>query len=178
MAREIFAKDPKKYIPALAEALKNLPEFEVPSWAYFVKSGVSKERAPVDENFWFTRSASILRQLYLHGVVGVGRLRTRYGSRKDRGGKRAKFFKASGKIIRLILQQAENAGLVEKVNKFQHGRRLTQKGRDFLDGVVIEEEEMPKTDEFTFEKEEIQQEVQEEANEDVETKVEEEKDGE
>jgi len=28
MAKTIFAKDPVKYIPALAEALKKIPEFE------------------------------------------------------------------------------------------------------------------------------------------------------
>jgi len=86
MAKTIFTKDPVKYIPALAEALKKIPEFEIPEWALYAKTGVSKERPPVAEDFWYTRTASILRQLYIHGVVGVGKLRTRYGSRKDRGG--------------------------------------------------------------------------------------------
>ncbi len=135
MAKTIFAQNPEKYIPALAEALKAVPEFEVPEWAMYVKSGPSRERPPAMEDFWFTRSASILRQLYIHGVVGVGKLRTRYGSRKDRGGKPDKFFKSGGKIIRVILQQAEKAGLVEKVLRMQHGRRLTQAGRDFLDSI-------------------------------------------
>jgi small subunit ribosomal protein S19e len=140
MAKTIFAQNPVRYIPALAEALKKVPEFEVPEWAMYVKTGVSRERPPMAEDFWFTRSASILRQLYIHGVVGVGKLRTRYGSRKDRGGRPDKFFKASGKIIRVILQQAEAAGLVEKILRMQHGRRLTQQGRDFLDSIEIEKD--------------------------------------
>ncbi len=135
MAKTIFAQNPEKYIPALADALKQIPEFEVPEWAMYVKSGPSRERPPVSEDFWFTRAASILRQLYIRGVVGVGKLRTRYGSRKDKGGKPDKFFKSGGKIIRVILQQAEKAGLVEKINRMQHGRRLTQTGRDFLDSI-------------------------------------------
>jgi len=135
MAKTIFAQNPEKYIPALAEALKSIPEFEVPEWAMYVKSGPSRERPPMSEDFWFTRAASILRQLYIRGVVGVGKLRTRYGSRKDRGGKPDKFFKSGGKIIRVILQQAEAAGLVEKISRMQHGRRLTQAGRDFLDSI-------------------------------------------
>ncbi len=139
MAKTIFAKDPEKFIPALAEALKNTPEFEVPEWAMFVKSGVSRERPPVSDDFWYTRAASILRQLYIHGVVGVGKLRTRYGSRKDRGGKPDRFKKSGGKIIRVILQQAEAAGLVEKIMRMQHGRRLTQAGRDLLDSIEVEE---------------------------------------
>lgn len=139
MAKTIFTKDPEKFIPALAEALKNMEEFQIPEWAQFVKTGVSRERPPVSNDFWYVRAASILRQLYIKGVVGVGKLRTKYGSRKDRGGKPDKFFKASGKIIRVILQQAETAGLVEKVTKLQHGRRLTQKGRDLLDSIEVEQ---------------------------------------
>jgi len=139
MARTIFTKDPVKFIPALAEALKNVPEFEVPEWANYVKTGVSRERPPAMDDFWYTRAASILRQLYIKGVVGVGKLRTRYGSRKDRGGKPDKFFKSGGKIIRVILQQAEAAGLVEKVTRMQHGRRLTAVGRDLLDSIEVEE---------------------------------------
>jgi small subunit ribosomal protein S19e len=140
MARTIFTKEPEKYISVLAEALKKVPEFVAPEWSKFVKSGASRERPPVNENFWYIRAASILRQLYIKGVVGVGKLRTRYGSKQDRGTKPDKFKKAGGKIIRTILQQAESAGLVEKVSKLQHGRRLTQKGRDFLDSIEIEEE--------------------------------------
>lgn len=138
MAKVIFTKDPETYIPALAEALKKLPEFEVPVWVSFVKTGSSKERPPTDEDFWYIRAASILRQLYIKGVVGVGKLRTRYGSRKNRGGKPDQFRKAGGKIIRVILQQAEAAGLVEKISKLQFGRRLTAKGRTFLDSIEVE----------------------------------------
>jgi len=142
MAKTIFAQNPEKYIPALAEALKKIPEFKIPEWAQYVKTGVSKERPPMDRNFWYTRAASILRQLYIRGVVGVGKLRTRYGSKKDRGGKPDKFYKSSGKIIRVILQQAEAAGLVEKVLRMQYGRRLTQQGRDFLDSIEVEKKKI------------------------------------
>ena len=139
MAKTIFTKDPVKYIPSLAEALKKIEAFEIPEWAAYVKSGVSRERPPTDEDFWHIRAASILRQLYIKGVVGVGKLRTRYGSKKDRGGKPDKFKKSGGKIIRVILQQAEMAGLVEKVTRLQHGRRLTQAGRDLLDSIEVDE---------------------------------------
>ena len=119
----------------LAEALKKNPEFKVPEWAFFVKSGGSKERPPVEEDFWFKRAASILRQLYIHGTVGVGRLRTRYGGKKNRGMKPEEFRKASGKIIRVILQQAEKAGFVEKIKDKKSGRHLTEKGKEFLDSI-------------------------------------------
>lgn len=182
MARTIFAQDPEKYIPALAEALKAVPEFKAPEWAYYVKSGASRQRPPASADFWYIRSASILRQLYIKGVVGVGKLRTRYGSRKDRGGKPDKFFKSSGKLIRVILQQAEAAGLVERVTRLQHGRRLTQKGRDFLDSIEEFYEEKTKSSEWVVnnsmsqdvkeENEGINEDIQEEGVEEEEENAE------
>ena len=139
MSREIFNKDPKKYNEALATALKNIQEINIPEWSLYVKSGVSKERVPVDSDFWYKRTASILRQLYIKGVVGVGKLRNRYGSKNKRGAKPSKHGKSSGKMIRVILQQAEAAGFVEKMDKIQFGRRLTEKGREFLDSIKINE---------------------------------------
>jgi small subunit ribosomal protein S19e len=165
MAKTIFTKDPAKYIPALAEALKQIPEFQVPEWALIVKTGVSKERPSMNDNFWYMRAASILRQLYIKGVVGVGRLRTRYGSKKNRGGRKSKFFKAGGKIIRTILQQAEKAGLIEKLEGAQFGRRLTQKGRDFLDSINVEAPNGIDLESVKSEVKEVPQEQIEEINE-------------
>ena len=177
MAKTIYAKDPVKFIPALAELLKNIEEFEVPEWATFVKSGVSRERPPVSDDFWYTRAASILRQLYMKGIVGVGKLRTRYGSRKDRGGRRSKFKKSGGKIIRVILQQAEAAGLVEKVLRIQHGRRLTAKGRELLDSIEVEMGDGLNFEEISINPVEIIQENTSESVEEIEDKVEEMKNG-
>src|SRR3989344_7287507 len=99
----------------LAEALKEIPEFKALDWSYFVKSSVARQRPVEDPDFWYKRAASILRQVYIKKAVGVNKLRTRYGGRKNRGVKPARFTKSSGKIIRVILQQAEKAGLVEKI---------------------------------------------------------------
>lgn len=135
MIKLMYAQDPIEFNKTLAEALKAIAEIKAPEWSLYVKSGVSKQRIPEDPDFWQKRLASILRQLYIEGVVGVNRLRTKYGSRKNRGMRPARFKKASGKMIRTMLQQAEKAGLVEKVDKRQHGRRLTLKGRQLLDSI-------------------------------------------
>lgn len=131
-----------EYNNSLALALKDLDEFEKPEWIDLVKSSVHKERPIQDEDFWYKRSASILRQIYIKGIVGVERLRSRYGGRKHRGSKPAEFRKASGKIIRSILQQAESAGLIEKVQGKKPGRRLTSKGKEFMESIkpVVEKE--------------------------------------
>ena len=133
----VFEIDAHEYNLKLAEALKNVPEFEQPEWSEYVKSGPSKERPADDADFWYKRTASILRQIYIHKTVGVNRLKTRYGSKKNRGMKPERFRKSSGKIIRVILQQAEVAGLLEKFNESgkKAGRRLTDKGKEMLEGV-------------------------------------------
>ena len=163
MARTIFTKDPQALNVALVVELKKIPEIKAPEWSFFVKSGLSKQRVPESQDFWYIRTASILRQLYLNGVVGVERLRTRYGGRKNRGARPAKFKRASGKMIRLMLQQSEKAGLVEKVKDKQFGRRLTQKGRDFLDAIKVPEVKAIPLSEYIGKERTV--EVQEEVNE-------------
>lgn len=133
----IRAINPEKYNKSLAEALKKFEEFKKPEWIDFVKSGSNRQRPIDDPDFWYKRTASVLRQIYIRDIVGVQSLRTRYGGRKDRGMKPPKFRKASGNILRKILQQAESAGLIEKVKGKKSGRKLTLKGKDFLEGVKI-----------------------------------------
>ena len=122
-----------KYNKLLATALKEIPEFEKPTSVDFVKTSTHKERPSVDPDFWYNRAASILRQIYIHEVVGVERLRTRYGGKKNRGVKPSEFRKSGGKIIRTILQQAELAELVEKVKGKKTGRQLTIQGKKVLE---------------------------------------------
>jgi small subunit ribosomal protein S19e len=124
-----------KYNSLLASALKEYSEIKAPEWALFVKSGHGKQRPIEDEDFWYKRTASVLRQVYLKGVVGVERLRSRYGNRKNRGKKPAVFVKSSGKIVRLILQQAEAAQLLTKSEGKAKGRILTDKGKKLLEGI-------------------------------------------
>jgi len=137
----VFEIDAQEYNLKLAEALKKVPEFKEPDWAKLVKSGPSKERPIDDLDFWYKRSASILRQIYKKKIVGVNRLRTKYGSKKNRGMRPEEFRKAGGKIIRTILQQADKAGFTEiardikDVRSKKPGRQLTKKGKDFLEAI-------------------------------------------
>ena len=137
----VYELDPHEYNKKLADALKKIPEFKVPEWALFVKSCSAKERPIDDEDFWYKRAASILRQIYRRGAVGVSRLRTKYGAKKNRGSKPEKFKKAGGKIIRTILQQADAAGLTEIIKPIKGvksqkcGRRLTEKGKKLLESI-------------------------------------------
>jgi len=137
----VYELPAQEYNLKLAEALKKVAEFEMPEWAGFVKSGSAKERPIDDENFWYKRAASILKQIYKKEIVGVNRLRTKYGSKKNRGYKPEKFKKAGGKIIRTILQQADAAGFTEiakavkGVRSKKPGRQLTAKGKEFMEEI-------------------------------------------
>lgn len=137
----VYELDSQEYNLKLAEALKQLPEFEQPAWSKLVKSGPGKDRPIEDEDFWHKRAASVLRQIYKKKIVGVNRLRTKYGSKKNRGMKPERFRKASGKILRTILQQADKAGLTEIAKEIKGvrgkkpGRQLTQKGKEFLEAI-------------------------------------------
>lgn len=131
----IYDIDNREFNKKLTNELKKIPEFEIPQWMYFVKSSVSKERPPHEEDFWYIRAASILKQIYLRKTVGVNRLKIRYGGRKSRGVKPSRFRKGSGKIVRVILQQAEKAGLLEKSIQKSKGRQLTEKGKKLLENI-------------------------------------------
>jgi len=119
-----------KLISALAEQMKSVAGVEVPDWARFVKTGSHAERPPASADWWFTRAASLMRKLYLHGPVGLSDLERAYG-----GTKALKYYPkhhrdAGGSSIRKILKQLEQAELVSKTPK---GRVLSPKGRAMLD---------------------------------------------
>ncbi len=132
----MYDVDAQDLVAKAAEELKKIPEIKPPVWTPFVKTGMHKERPPVDSDWWYLRTASVLRTIYRLGPVGVSKLRTKYGGRKNRGVKKAHFFKGSGSILRKSLQQLEKAGFVKFAEKGVHkGRVITPKGKSFLDKI-------------------------------------------
>ncbi|MFT4891584.1 MAG: small subunit ribosomal protein S19e [Halobacteriales archaeon] len=111
---------------------------EEPAWASLVKSGDYAELPPETDDFWYVRAASLLRKVATDGPVGVERLSTEYGGAKQ-GSNRYRVAPprrtdGSKKIIRTILQQLEEEGLVETAEG--EGRRITAEGRSLLDDVA------------------------------------------
>ncbi len=130
----IYDVELEKFQEKLVEELKKIKEITMPEWAKFVKTGTNRERTPSQKDWWYLRAASILRQVYMKGPIGVNKLRLHYGGKKNRGDMPEKFYKASGKIIRTILQQLEAAGLTEKKSKgIRKGRIVTNKAKSFMD---------------------------------------------
>lgn len=47
-----------KFIAAFADSLKNNDKFAVPKWVDLVKTGVSKELAPYDPDWYYIRAGN------------------------------------------------------------------------------------------------------------------------
>ncbi|WP_458208385.1 30S ribosomal protein S19e [Haladaptatus sp. NG-SE-30] len=125
-------------IEALADELED--RFDQPDWADFTKTGAQREMPPEQENFWHIRAGSLLRKVATNGPVGVERLSTEYGGGK-KGSTRyrvAPIHRADGskKIIRTILQQLEEEGLIQ--SNEHRGREITAEGRSLLDDTAGE----------------------------------------
>ncbi len=127
--RDVPAQDA---INKMAERLRSEGLVQPPAWVGTVKTGVDRERVPADPNFYFVRAASVLRTVYLSGPVGVQRLRRKYGGKRRHKVRSPHHRKAGGKTIRLVLQQLEQAGLIERKAKTS-GRTITPKGAKFVD---------------------------------------------
>jgi small subunit ribosomal protein S19e len=121
-------------VKRLSEELKKLKELTPPEWSHFVKTGTHNQRPPEQPDWWYTRAASLLRRIFIDGPVGVQRLRSYYGGRKTRGVAPEHFRRASGKILRTLLQQLDKAGLVVKTER--GGRKLTAKGANMLTAIA------------------------------------------
>ncbi|MCJ7506862.1 30S ribosomal protein S19e [Candidatus Bathyarchaeota archaeon] len=124
-------------IEKLTKYLKeNAGEVSPPTWSLTAKTGSHRERPPQQQDWWFRRCASLLRKLYIHGPIGVQRLRVEYGGRKRKGRRIEHSRKSGGSSIRDPLQQLEKAGLVTKQEK--KGRKLTREGIGLLNRISAE----------------------------------------
>jgi small subunit ribosomal protein S19e len=126
-----------KLIEKLAKYLKeNVDKVTPPAWASIAKTGTHVKQQPQNPDWWYTRCASILRKIYVHGPIGIEKLRADYGGRKDYGVKPEHVAKAGGSPIRKALQQLEAAGYVETLKP--RGRRITREGRKLLQELTEE----------------------------------------
>ncbi|MCP8321331.1 MAG: 30S ribosomal protein S19e [archaeon] len=132
-------------IKRLAEELKRrYPQVSPPAWAIYVKTGSHAEKQPQDKEWWYTRCASLLRKIYLHGPIGLSDLRIMYGGRKRVGYSPTHHRDAGASAIRKAIHQLEASDLVVKLDK--KGRILTSQGRALLDRLSTEIfEELAKT---------------------------------
>jgi len=122
-------------ISKLTDILKN-EDIPAPIWTSFVKTGSHADRPPHEKDWWYTRCASILRKIYLHGPIGINDLRKEFGGGKPVGYGAAHHRDAGGAIIRNAIHGLEKLGYVEKVEK--KGRVVTKQGMQKLDHLATE----------------------------------------
>jgi len=116
----------------LVAEVKAIKEVVAPVWTPFVKTGVSKERPPMNPDWWFVRTASILCKIKKYGPIGTNGLAKQYGGRKDRGHKPNKKASGSRNITRKCVQQLEAAGLVKQITSPKAGKVISKEGNEFL----------------------------------------------
>ncbi|VDO80163.1 unnamed protein product [Soboliphyme baturini] len=126
--------DQHEFVQQVASFLKKTGKVKVPEWSDVVKLGVFKELAPLDPDWYYTRTASVARHLYLRSPAGVGAFKKIYGGRKRRGSAPAHFCRASGSVARKCLQTLEAIKWAEKHPT--GGRRLSVQGRKDLDRIA------------------------------------------
>lgn len=137
----------RELIQRVEEELKGRDDVEPPEWARFAKTGPDRELSPEQSDWWYERSAAVLRRIYLDGPVGVSRLRKQYGGRDRKGSRPAHQKDGSGSVIRTVIHQLEEEGLVEEVGG--EGRRVTPEGQSLLDDIADElADEVPGLDRY------------------------------
>tara|TARA_B100001121_G_scaffold32178_1_gene26801 strand:+ start:815 stop:1285 length:471 start_codon:yes stop_codon:yes gene_type:complete len=127
-------------IGELSARLAEMEAISPPEWSSIVKTGTHRERPPTQDNWWFIRSAAILRKVGKLGPIGANHMAQHFGGPKDRGVKPNRAVAGSRNISRTIMQQLFNAGLIEsKMNvagNVNHGKVLTPEGQSLLDSVA------------------------------------------
>jgi len=116
----------------LVEEIKKYKQIVAPQWAPFVKTGLNKERPPVQIDWWFIRAASVLKKVNKFGPIGTNSLAKQYGGRRNRGHKPDAKVSASRNIVRKCLQQLESEGLIKHQAAPNAGKVITAKGRELI----------------------------------------------
>ena len=127
-------------ISVLSEKMQSYDKISAPEWASQVKTGTHRERPPVQDDWWHTRAASILRKVAIKGPSGTNRISQEFGGVKDRGVKKNKAVAGSRNVARKILQQLAESGLIENsmntAGTVNSGRIISSEGHALLDQVA------------------------------------------
>ncbi|HEX5904538.1 MAG TPA: 30S ribosomal protein S19e [Candidatus Nitrosocosmicus sp.] len=132
---KVFDVPANELISRLTDQLKKDKKINPPEWASYVKTGAHAEKIPQNRDWWYTRCASLVRKVYLHGPIGISDLKSYYGGRKRIGYNLDHHKDAGGAVIRNALQQLEASGYVEKKGK---GRIISNEGMKRVDRLATE----------------------------------------
>ena len=132
---------PTDLVAALRVEMDQFEQVVAPEWAVDVKTGTHREMPPVQEDWWQTRAASMLRKIAIHGPIGTNHLAQMYGGVRNRGVRPNRAVTGSRNITRKILQQLDQSGLTTiKTNPAgtkKLGRVITPTAHSLLDRVAV-----------------------------------------
>jgi len=133
--KDVSAAD---FITAYSKYLKRSGKVEVPRWADIIKTGVHKELAPYDPDWFYVRAASVARKIYLRGGIGIGTFKRIYGGTYNRGSRPSRFQTASGSVVRHVLKQLESLKVIEisKGRKKNHQNWTKRSGSNCWPGSI------------------------------------------
>lgn len=127
-------------IGELSARLSEVDSINPPEWSKIVKTGTHRERPPAQDNWWYIRSAAVLRKVGKLGPIGANHMAQHYGGPKDRGVKPNRAVAGSRNISRTVMQQLTTAGLIQSKMSLSgtvnHGKVLTPAGQKMLDSVA------------------------------------------
>ena len=127
-------------IGELSARLSEVDSINPPEWSKIVKTGTHRERPPAQDNWWYIRSAAVLRKVGKLGPIGANHMAQHFGGPKDRGVKPNRAVAGSRNISRTVMQQHTTAGLIQSKMSLSgtvnHGKVLTPAGQKMLDSVA------------------------------------------
>jgi len=126
-------------VTALAKHFKDDRKnpMDLPDWHDIVKTASQKELGPYSKDWYYIRAASMARKIYIRGGTGVGAFSKMYGQANKRSVTKAHFERSSRGLIRHILKQLGEMGVVS-TKKQKKGRFITQAGQALLDSIAVQ----------------------------------------
>src|SRR3989304_587288 len=113
----VYDVPPGLLIDRVKDHLQKEGKIKPPEWAAFARTGAHTEKAPTQSDWFYRRTAAVLRKVYLLGPVGSTRLAAEFGGRRDDGSAPYHPVRGSRSIARETMQQLQAAGYLTKAQK-------------------------------------------------------------
>lgn len=123
-----------KFVKGLAAQLKREGKLMVPNIAEFAKTSHGRERAPQNDDWYYTRCAAVLRRVYLR-PAGLGGLSKPFGNKKNKGCLPEATIRAATGPLHWACKSLEQLKLLAKGKK--SGRIVTREGQRRADTVAF-----------------------------------------